>query len=133
MLRVKGTAVGDTVDCRKCNVPVIATPRMVKHHRYLCDVCWLERKRKYPPKRETIRAWLLAHREQIREYDRRVYPERVARYRNAYVIFKIALRKGVLTRQPCEVCGSEKSQAHHEDYSKPLEVRWLCRPHHTEA
>ena len=28
---------------------------------------------------------------------------------------------------PCEVCGSEKRiQAHHTDYSKPLEIVWLC-------
>lgn len=38
----------------------------------------------------------------------------------------------VLTRQPCEVCGSEKAQAHHDDYSKPLDVRWLCTTHHAE-
>lgn len=26
--------------------------------------------------------------------------------------------------------GFHKVQAHHDDYSKPLEVRWLCVPHH---
>lgn len=36
-----------------------------------------------------------------------------------------ALRDGRLTRQPC-ACGNPKSQAHHDDYSKPLDVRWLC-------
>lgn len=41
-----------------------------------------------------------------------------------------AVRRGVLTRQPCEVCGNPKSQAHHGDYSKPLDVRWLCSKHH---
>ncbi len=40
-----------------------------------------------------------------------------------------ALRNGTLVRKPCEVCG-DKAQAHHEDYGKPLEVRWLCRKHH---
>jgi hypothetical protein len=29
-------------------------------------------------------------------------------------------------RQPCEKCGYHKSQAHHHDYSKPLDVNWLC-------
>jgi hypothetical protein len=54
------------------------------------------------------------------------HPERdYARYQVAY-----ALRSGRLHRQPCEVCSSERVQAHHDDYSKPLEVRWLCRPHH---
>lgn len=33
-------------------------------------------------------------------------------------------------KQPCEVCGAEKSEAHHDDYTKPLSVRWLCRSHH---
>ena len=43
-----------------------------------------------------------------------------------------AIRDGRLTRLPCEVCGDAKSEAHHDDYSKPLDVRWLCRDHHKE-
>ena len=42
-----------------------------------------------------------------------------------------AIRDGRLTRQPCEACG-DKAQAHHDDYSKPLDVRWLCTKHHAE-
>ena len=41
-----------------------------------------------------------------------------------------AVLTGKLFRKPCEVCGIEKSQAHHDDYSKPLSVRWLCFKHH---
>jgi hypothetical protein len=44
-----------------------------------------------------------------------------------------ALRKGSLTRKPCELCGDKKSQAHHEDYSRPLDVIWLCFYCHREA
>ncbi len=44
-----------------------------------------------------------------------------------------AVRRGQLVRQPCEVCAKPKAQGHHEDYSKPLEVRWLCPTHHREA
>lgn len=41
-------------------------------------------------------------------------------------IVRMALRGGILTRQPCNHCGSLKVEAHHEDYDKPLEVLWLC-------
>ena len=38
-----------------------------------------------------------------------------------------ALQVGRITRGPCEECGSvERVQAHHSDYSKPLEIQWLC-------
>lgn len=43
-----------------------------------------------------------------------------------------AVRDGRLIKQPCEKCGNPKAQAHHDDYSKPLDVRWLCIPHHNE-
>lgn len=43
-----------------------------------------------------------------------------------------ALRDGKLTRQPCEVCGLGKAHGHHDDYARPLEVRWLCSVHHAE-
>ncbi len=37
-----------------------------------------------------------------------------------------AIRDGKLTRKSCEVCSREDAQMHHHDYSKPLEVKWLC-------
>lgn len=43
-----------------------------------------------------------------------------------------AIKAGKLVRQPCEECGAEKAEAHHDDYAKPLEVRWLCRSHHRQ-
>jgi len=45
-------------------------------------------------------------------------------------IVHTALRQGKLIRQPCEICGAIKVDAHHDDYSRPLNVRWLCRSHH---
>ena len=50
----------------------------------------------------------------------------------AVTIVRDALRKKLLVRQPCEECGAEKAEAHHDDYAKPLEVRWLCRSHHRQ-
>lgn len=42
-----------------------------------------------------------------------------------------AVRLGKLIKVPCD-CGDKEVQAHHEDYSKPLEVEWLCRTCHNE-
>lgn len=57
------------------------------------------------------------------------HPEAV-RARN---LVQHAKRRGDLIPQPCEVCGSEDVHAHHDDYSKPLEVRWLCSAHHASV
>lgn len=54
--------------------------------------------------------------------------EKVARAQAQY-----AMRVGRLQKQPCEVCGAARAEAHHDDYSKPLDVRWLCRTHHSAA
>jgi len=44
----------------------------------------------------------------------------------AHDMIKYAVRAGQMKRQPCESCGAAKAQAHHDDYLKPREVRWLC-------
>lgn len=51
----------------------------------------------------------------------------------AHRLTRNAINRGELTKQPCEICKSEKDiHAHHDDYSKPLNVRWLCRAHHID-
>ena len=47
-----------------------------------------------------------------------------------------AIKLGKFRRGPCERLGPDCSgriQGHHDDYTKPLEVRWLCRKHHHDA
>jgi hypothetical protein len=77
-----------------------------------------------------------------RAADRRAYKrspeyiaELVARPRRAPATKEISrayaltyLRRGILKREPCQECGSPQSEIHHPDYTKPLLVRWLCRP-----
>lgn len=41
------------------------------------------------------------------------------------------LKQGKIVKEPCEECGSKKSQMHHTDYTKPSKVRWLCALHHS--
>jgi hypothetical protein len=44
-----------------------------------------------------------------------------------------AIQSGKIKKYACAVCGTtEKVEAHHPDYSKPLEVVWLCREHHLQ-
>ncbi len=50
----------------------------------------------------------------------------------AHYLVSVALTTGELVKLPCHVCDDFNSQAHHEDYSKPLEVMWLCQTHHSE-
>ena len=59
---------------------------------------------------------------------RKEFPER----KNAHTKVYRALKKGILTKEPCFICG-EESEAHHPDYSRPLDVVWLCPPHHRQA
>lgn len=47
-------------------------------------------------------------------------------------LVKRAIKSGALIKKPCVRCGNKKVEAHHTDYSKPLDVVWLCRPHHLE-
>lgn len=57
--------------------------------------------------------------------------ERILRRRARYAL-NHAIRDGKIIKKTCEKCGNEKSEAHHEDYNKPLEVVWLCFKHHRE-
>jgi hypothetical protein len=43
-----------------------------------------------------------------------------------------AIAAGRLTRKPCETCGQLNVHGHHDDYTKPLEVRWLCTACHRD-
>lgn len=52
----------------------------------------------------------------------------------AQIATRKAIKEGRLIRQPCEQCGATtgRIEAHHEDYSKPLDVMWLCHKHHAQ-
>lgn len=77
--------------------------------------------------------------EHYREYDRkrgnRQDAEYLRSYRSRYPgkymahsAVSNAVRGGKIKKpDECEVCGSEENiHAHHDDYAKPLDVRWLC-------
>ena len=52
--------------------------------------------------------------------------------RFATVAVNNAIRDGKLQKLPCFICGN-KAEAHHPDYTRPLDVIWLCNQHHREV
>lgn len=52
---------------------------------------------------------------------------------NARAYLHVYVRLGKVKKMPCCKCGSIDAEAHHDDYDKPLEVRWFCRSHHMEV
>lgn len=66
--------------------------------------------------------------EKSREYTRR-WREKNALKLAAHRAVSKVVRNGTLIPQLCEVC-NEVAETHHEDYNKPLEVKWLCVKHH---
>lgn len=49
---------------------------------------------------------------------------------NARAYANTYLRRGLIKKEPCEDCGVEEAEMHHDDYSKPLDIRWKCRTCH---
>jgi hypothetical protein len=98
-----------------------------------------ERKRAYRRKCEArpeykaqrkvyMQKWAAANRDKIL-----ANRKKWASHHNARQIFKDAIKAGKLKKQPCEKCGNTRVEGHHSDYSKPLDVQWLCRDHHSAA
>lgn len=111
---------------------------------FLCDFCSSEtvtRKSHYDRKRRhfcsqqcysSYRRELLAPNEHNR-YGTGVPPVERAKRVKARSDLNHAINQGKISRRNCEVegCG-DWGEAHHDDYDKPLEVRFLCFEHHRE-
>lgn len=71
------------------------------------------------------------------EKAKRAWRERNPEKRRAQNIVSGHLHRGSLVKGPCEHAAEGgcrgKVHAHHDDYSKPLEVRWLCVAHHADT
>ena len=81
--------------------------------------------------------------DKIREYDRSrggrqdadYLKSWRAEYPNKYKAHNMVnnqKRANNLFESPCEICNSTDVVAHHDDYLKPLNVRWLCQAHHKQ-
>lgn len=107
-------------------------------HREQSQAIWRKQKAKQKKKegvrktRQRWQDWYAANRKHRREYDERKRASLDPIVKKAWQETNYAVAKGILTRPSnCSKCGKRcKPDAHHADYSKPLEVTWLCRACH---
>jgi len=101
--------------CKACHRKAVADRYYAHHEAHLAR----DRARNATPRRRAqLRASLRRHRDKRKR-------ERWANGKVAY-----AVRTGKLVPMPCVRCGLVPTNAHHEDYDRPLAVVWLCDGHH---
>ena len=111
--------------CAWCSKDFQALEKEVKRGKgQMCSVSCANAKRASDRKDpEARKKWIAANR----------HTEHFKLQRKAHHAVQQEVRMGRMRRQPCEVCGCNKQiHAHHDDYTKPLEVRWLCVAHHRQ-
>lgn len=117
-------------------------PMMADGHLNKCKACVIEYQRERYAKKVSTPEGLAAERERGREKYHRLYRDAARGFhsrwkemdpvkRAANCAVNNAVRDGRLTKpEACSECGekpgSKRIHGHHEDYSKPLEVEWLC-------
>ena len=94
-------------------------------------------KRRRPKYRRLAKQWIKRNSEKYKAY-RDLWAAKNRHKRKAQHAVSNAIRDGRMIKPGrCQRCGkngnSSEIQAHHPDYSKPLEVEWLCRACHGEA
>lgn len=127
----------ETASCRKCQSIFIPKTWQIVTSDFICKSCRnaLIRNRiandpKFKEKRKIYNA-KPAVKESRSLYWKRYnsIPSNVIK-RKARKLLRYRLEIGQIERKPCEVCGNIKTDGHHADYNKPLEVKWLCRRCH---
>ena len=128
--------------CRLCSaekplVEFYAHPTGPDGHDTKCKECAKAyqrmRARTNPAVQEYDRARAkLPHRAALRKTISKRWAEKNPDKKQATTAVNNAVRDGRLTKEPCFFCGDDnRVHAHHHDYSKPLDVTWLCpKCHH---
>jgi hypothetical protein len=113
--------------CKECTCADVRANRQANRHYYI----EVDRQRAMRPDRvESRRAYARSpHGRRVTRAIKEAWASRNPEKRRAEWAVNNAIRDGRLHRQPCDVCGA-KAQGHHPDYTKPLDVQWLCPAHH---
>ena len=99
------------------------------------DLDWMLKERERCRLKDNRRRWLgllppacRDKRTEAQNKYRLRFPERA----RAHYLVAESVKWGRMNRLPCSVCGDSQSHAHHEDYSRPFDVVWLCPKHHSQ-
>lgn len=122
-------ADGHLNKCKECTKTDTIQNRMVNYDYY----AEYDRIRGRLPHRVAARKEYIAAHPEIKKKCIENYSIKYPEKHTAHQKTGNAIRDNRLIKQPCEVCGEREVEAHHDDYSKPLEVRWLCQRHHCEV
>jgi ribosomal protein S27AE len=80
---------------------------------------------------EERKSWRKKYRETERENEIRYFMSNPEKFQARWIINRQIRAKKIIRPKECSNCGNEgKIHAHHPDYSKPLEVIWLCSKCH---
>jgi ribosomal protein S27AE len=113
--------------CKQCTKIDVG----LHYHRMMQDPAWIAQERERQRIKERARR-AAGKQSPSRAEDKNAWRKRNPQKANAQTRVRRAVKSGALKRKPCQICGSASSQAHHDDYSQPLDVRWLCVKHHNE-
>jgi len=87
-----------------------------------------------PENKEKRRIWTRNYRKTERgRLLQKLSNERRAVQIKANMLINDKIKSGTIKRGNCIMCGLPNAQAHHPDYSKPLDIVWLCVKHHTDV
>lgn len=92
---------------------------------YTCRFCKNQQVYEYSKNHPELRKEIRSNWIKKSDFQKKDRKKNLEKYR-ARDALNHAKREGRISQLPCADCKSEKSEAHHEDYSKPLEVIWLC-------
>lgn len=79
--------------------------------------------------RERDKKYNVTHKKQRNKYNND-WKKKNTHKNAAHSLIYLAIKQGVLKKEKCRDCERIETEAHHNDYTKPLEVIWLCRFHH---
>lgn len=76
--------------------------------------------------------WAKNNRDRLNEYQREWYKKNKEKRRAHVILNRAIISDKIIRPENCSECNKKcKPDGHHEDYTKPLDVIWICRACHS--